>query len=104
MAELHELIRRQADIERQITQLRAGARDGAIAEIRKIMNEHGLTGPDLVTNEKAPPKRKRDGAERKPVAVKYRDGQGNQWTGRGLKPKWLTTALIDGKALADFAV
>ena len=26
------------------------------------------------------------------------------WTGRGLKPKWLTVALEQGKTLADFQV
>ena len=40
----------------------------------------------------------------KPVA-QYRDpASGQTWAGRGLKPKWLSTQLEQGKSLADFAV
>jgi hypothetical protein len=38
-------------------------------------------------------------------AYKYRDPMtGDTWSGRGLKPKWLTTQLDQGKSLADFDV
>jgi len=38
------------------------------------------------------------------AAVKFRDAAtGETWSGRGLKPKWLTVALANGKTLADFA-
>jgi DNA-binding protein H-NS len=69
------------------------------------MTEHDLTSEDI-----AAPARGRkagtklDGTERKAVAAKYKDDQGNQWTGRGLKPRWLTAALASGKKLEDFAV
>jgi len=33
---------------------------------------------------------------------KYADSQGNSWTGKGRRPKWLNEALSSGKALADF--
>ena len=48
-------------------------------------------------------KRKRP---RKPVATKYRDTENetNTWSGRGLKPKWLTTKLEAGAKLEDYAV
>ena len=32
------------------------------------------------------------------VAVKYRDKNGNTWTGRGRMPRWLTAAMKGGKA------
>jgi DNA-binding protein H-NS len=32
------------------------------------------------------------------VAVKYRDGAGNTWTGRGRMPRWMTAATKGGKA------
>jgi DNA-binding protein H-NS len=39
------------------------------------------------------------------VAAKYRNpATGDSWSGRGLKPKWLTTALAGGAQLSDFAV
>ena len=35
------------------------------------------------------------------VAVKYRDGAGNTWTGRGRMPRWMTAATKGGKAKKD---
>lgn len=34
--------------------------------------------------------------------VKYRDADGNTWTGRGRKPKWLIAAINAGAKLDDF--
>lgn len=34
--------------------------------------------------------------------VKYKDDEGNVWSGRGPKPGWLRTALESGKSLEDF--
>jgi len=105
MADLQQLIRQKADLERQIAQLNSKGRQDAIDEIRKIMTEHGLTSEDIVAPARARKAgTKLDGTERKAVAPKYRDDQGNQWTGRGLKPRWLAAALAAGKKLEDFAV
>jgi len=41
--------------------------------------------------------------EKKPVAIKYRDGD-NTWTGRGRQPKWLEKKITEGSKLEDFAV
>jgi len=38
------------------------------------------------------------------ATVKFRDGVGNTWVGRGRRPKWLVDALAHGKQLKDFAV
>ena len=40
------------------------------------------------------------------VAPKYRnpENRAETWAGRGLKPRWLTTAMKGGKSLEDFAV
>jgi len=105
MADLQQLIRQRAELERQIAQLNSKGRQEAIDEIRAIMSMHGLTSDDIASTPRPrKPGLKLDGTERKAVAAKYRDGQGNQWTGRGLKPRWLTAALAEGKTLADFAV
>ena len=105
MADLQQLIRQKADLERQIAQLNSKGRQEAIDEIRKIMTDNGLTSEDI----SAPARGRKagtklDGSERKAVAAKYKDDQGNQWTGRGLKPRWLTAALAAGRKLEDFAV
>lgn len=41
---------------------------------------------------------------RKPPAVKYRDDEGNTWTGRGIQPKWLKAHIESGRSIEDFAV
>jgi DNA-binding protein H-NS len=106
MADLQELIRRQADLERQIAHLHSQGRQDAIDEIRRIMSEHGLTNEDIAAPAKAGRKGApaAEGGERKPVAAKYKDDHGNQWSGRGLKPRWLAAALAEGRKLEDFAV
>jgi DNA-binding protein H-NS len=38
------------------------------------------------------------------VAPKYRGPNGETWSGRGLKPRWLTTAMNEGKELHDFLI
>jgi DNA-binding protein H-NS len=38
------------------------------------------------------------------VAPKYRGPNGETWSGRGLKPRWLAAELDSGKQLADFLI
>src|SRR6516164_11483457 len=101
MASLQELLAQKAEIDRQISDARRSERNEAVAKVRALMAEHGLTAADLVA--KAPgPCASTSGRK---VAAKYRDpATGQTWTGRGLKPKWLAAALEAGKQLNDFAV
>jgi DNA-binding protein H-NS len=38
------------------------------------------------------------------VAAKYRGPNGETWSGRGLKPRWMTAAISDGKKAEDFLI
>ena len=38
------------------------------------------------------------------TTAQFADGTGNEWVGRGPRPKWLRDELASGKLLADFAV
>ena len=100
---LAELLKQKADIDRQIASAQSESRAKAIADVRELMAQHGLTAVDIAQAPKKGPKPNGDGT-RKAVAAKYKDTSGNQWSGRGLKPKWLTAALASGKTLTDFAV
>jgi DNA-binding protein H-NS len=56
-----------------------------------------------------PRTRKRSGTGRKKgaskkVAPKYRGPAGATWSGRGLKPRWLSAELKTGKNLDDFLI
>jgi len=102
---LEELLEQKAELDRQIVRIRSEARQHAIDEIRSLMNAHGLTASDLsASGSKYRAPKVAGGSIRKPVAAKYKDSHGNSWTGRGLKPKWLTAALGEGKSIEDFKV
>ncbi len=97
---LADLLAQKNAIERQIRDAQSSQRSEAIATIRTLMAQHGLTAADIAA--KPATKGARPGSK---VAAKYRDPQsGATWTGRGLKPKWLAAALANGKTLADFTI
>jgi len=99
---LAELLKQKADLERQIASAQSESRSKAIADVRALMAQHGLTSADLIVA--ARKTSRAGGGTSKPVAAKYKDDQGNSWSGRGLKPKWLAAALATGKKIDDFAV
>lgn len=101
MASVSELLAQRAVLEKQIAEAQREARAEAIAKVRALMSQHGLTAADLSLRTTAA---KRTGAGNK-VAAKYRDrATGNTWSGRGLQPKWLKAALAQGRALGDFVI
>lgn len=101
MSSLQDLLAQKAEIDRQISEARRQERNEAISKVRALMAEHGLTASDLVAKSTSP----RASTSGRKVAAKYRDpASGQTWTGRGLKPKWLSAALEAGKQLTDFAV
>jgi DNA-binding protein H-NS len=99
MASVSELLAQKAALEQQIAEAQRAERSGAVAQVRALMAEHGLTLADLSSKSASP---KRTGAK---VAPKYRDAAtGDTWSGRGLQPKWLKQALASGKKIGDFAI
>jgi DNA-binding protein H-NS len=103
MSNLADLIAQKAALEQRIAEAQREARAGAIAQVRSLMAEHGLTLADLGGKSAATaPAHARKGGK---VPVKYRDpATGTGWSGRGLQPKWLKAALATGRKLSDFAV
>ena len=96
-----ELLAQKAAIEKQIAEAQRGARSEAIAQVRALMAQYGLTLADIGSKAAAVP---RAGGAKK-VAAKYRNpATGDTWSGRGLQPKWLKAALTSGRALADFTI
>lgn len=98
MAKLQELLARKEALEREIEQTKKEERAEAIAKVRSLMAEYGLTLADL--GAKAPKAPAAAGAK---VAPKFRDpATGQTWSGRGLQPNWLKAALAGGRTLEDF--
>ena len=99
---LSDLLAQKATLERQIAEAQRRDKTEAIASVRKLMAEHGLTMTDIAARASGP---QPNAGVRAKVAAKYRNAAtGDSWTGRGLKPKWLTAALAAGKTLEEFAV
>ena len=107
MATLQELVAQKDQLEREIESTRKGERDAAIAQVRSLMSEYGLSLSDLGTKSgsgKTGPQ-KAGPTKGSKVAAKYRDAStGDTWSGRGLQPKWLKAAMQTGKTLHDFAI
>jgi len=100
MQSLSDLLAQKAALEQQIIETQRAQKAQAIAQVKALMAEHGLTLADIGTRAAATP--------RKPaakVAPKYRNpATGDTWSGRGLQPNWLKTVLAGGARLEDFKV
>jgi DNA-binding protein H-NS len=101
MESIQELLAQKAALEKKIAEAQRTAKADAIAKVKALMAEYGLTAADLAGKAAGVPKADAG----KKVAAKYRDpSTGQTWTGRGLKPKWLQAALTSGKSLEDYAI
>ena len=103
MPALKELLSQKAELEKQIESLSREQRGTAIAQVKALMSDHGLTLADLAAKSAAGVKKPSTSGSK--VAAKYRDpGTGTTWSGRGLKPKWLRAAIEGGRKIEDFAI
>ena len=94
MTTVAQLLAQKAALEAQIEAARKAENADAIAKVKALVVEHGLTQQDIFGGAKRG--RKASGS----VAAKYRDpASGATWTGRGKAPKW-----IDGKDRAKFVI
>jgi DNA-binding protein H-NS len=102
---LHDLLAQKAELEKQIAETQRAERAEAIAQVRSLMSQYGLTAADIGSKPAAAPRGPAAGKTTGKVAAKYRDAAtGATWSGRGLQPNWLKAALATGRPLSDFAV
>jgi DNA-binding protein H-NS len=112
-----QLMKQIETLNQEAEKLKRKEIDGVISRIKEAIDAYGLTAADLgLSGARAPrsrgaatapakPTRRRTRAGSKYVPqVKYRDGEGNTWVGRGPRPQWLRDAIASGKTLQDFAV
>ena len=98
MASLKDLLAQRAALDEQITQTKDRERGEAVAKVKSLMSEYGLTVADL--SMRAP-----KAVKTSKVAAKFRNqATGETWSGRGLQPKWLKAAISGGAKLDDFHV
>lgn len=104
MSTLQELLAQKEALDKQIEDTRRNERNQALAQIKSLMDQFGLTISDLSTRAASPKKAAAGGSGGK-VAAKYRNkATGESWSGRGLQPRWLKAALASGASLSDFSV
>ena len=97
MSDLSTLLSQKQALDAQIAAAQAASRADGLAKVRTLMSEHGLTVADLGG-------KRGIAANLGKVAPKYRDANGNTWSGRGLQPVWLRQALAAGQTLDQFKV
>jgi len=104
IAQKSQLADQMAVLDKQIAEAQSEQRSEAIAKVRAMLSEAGLTVADITgaATSRTPKAATEKGTK---VAAKYRDPEsGNTWSGRGLKPRWLTAAIATGKTPEDFAI
>jgi len=89
-----EINRKIEELTKQAEALRVQESKQVVESIREQINLYGLTVEDLF------------GKPRKgvTVAMRYRDGKGNEWSGRGKRPRWLAEALKNGASQDSFLI
>ena len=101
-AELTQLIK---EAEAALVAKKDGAKADLVEEMKTKAAALGLSLADLL--EKPGPRtnvrRVRSDAGGK-VAAKFRGPNGEEWTGRGRKPTWLTMLEAEGKMKEEYAV
>jgi len=111
---------RITELQKQLAAVEA-SKGPAVKQVKALMKKLGVTADDL-TAENGGKRRGRpaksaasEGAAkggsspktrkaRGEVAIKYRDDQGNTWTGRGKTPRWLVEAEKAGAKRESFLI
>lgn len=90
-----ELLAQAQALFEEAARLKAQERAGVIAEIKATMREHGID-IRMLGNSSQPVQR--------PVRVKFRGPDGQEWSGRGIAPRWIRSLEDAGRTRAEFAV
>ena len=102
MTSLTDIQAQIAELTAQANQLRREKYREVVAEVQAKISTYEIRATDLVFSDATSKTPKIKAVQKAPI--KYRDQAGNSWTGRGLKPTWLTQALESGATLESFAV
>lgn len=110
------LVQLQAEIDKlqaEAEALRSRERTDVIGRIKEAISAYGLTAADLGLSSRRGRPRVDAATEDKKVrrgkgvtlkkkgVVKYRDEQGNTWSGHGRRPQWYLQAIASGKSEMD---
>lgn len=89
-------------------------RAGVLKRVKEAIDVYGITAEDLGlvsskksakgAGKKSTTKSRTSKHPKAAATVKFRDGSGNTWGGRGPRPAWLRNALASGESLESFSV
>lgn len=91
MTAIQTLLQERADLDAKI----AAQKPIAVAQVLALMAELGVTREDVGAAK---------ASRGSTLPVKYRDEQGNTWTGIGQRPRWLKARIELGQPLDKFKV
>lgn len=100
MSTYRELLAQRAELERQIEEARNVELASAIAQVKQLIADYGLTAQDCGFRPGIPLVNKTPQV----VAVKYRGPNGETWTGRGKPPNWLVNLEKQERKRTEFLV
>ena len=82
-----DLLKQREALEQQIQEARKRETSDAVAQVRALVADFGLTAEDIFSTGRT---RAASAAKGGKVAAKYRNpATGETWTGRGKAPKWI---------------
>ncbi|WP_285412913.1 H-NS histone family protein [Variovorax sp. efr-133-TYG-130] len=98
-------------LQKEAEHLRKKESDGVRSRIKEAISVYGFTAADLgfgkapsrvaVTKEGIGKKSRKSTKTTNASAPKFKDEQGNVWSGRGPRPAWFKAALEAGKSADD---
>ena len=103
MDELEQLHAQIAELQKKAQEIAQAKRQPALDDVKAKIALYGFTAKELGFSVKASAETEAVEKVKKPVAIKYRDGE-NTWTGRGMTPTWLAEKIAGGAKKEDFAV
>ena len=106
MSEYQEIQEQIAELQRKAAQIRFTERAAALENIRSLMATFEISVSELGRGPEVSRRARTDTAKTHlhKVPPKYRDSAGNEWSGRGLQPRWLKAALANGTSLPSLLI
>lgn len=102
-----ELQKKIKELQDQAEQVRKREVEAVIQDIKEKIALYHIDAKDLGFFEKNAQEKKKpasQSAKTKNATIKYRDEDGNAWSGRGARPHWLKEKLDNGRKLEEFEI
>ena len=106
MSEYQEIQAQIAELQRKAATIRATERAAAFATINSLMATFDISTTELSKEQRVAknPRSAKTVTQAHKVPAKYRDSAGNEWSGRGLQPRWLKAAIANGAVMESFLI